>query len=317
MGTAGTPADVEDLAGTRKGLAEAVSCQVLWGVMPVYWKLLSGVSALAVLTSRMIWACVFVVALCALVKRVRFLHLRHDRRALRTFLVSGSIITVNWGVYIWATNNGFLLEASLGYYLCPLVTVAFGLLFFKERLSTAQKAAFALAAVGVGSYLAIQGGAIWISCALAITFSIYGAVKKKGGFPALPGMAFESLLTAAIGLTFLGIGTAFPAFWQLTPPAPDASAVTDAAVQAALLAGGGVLTAIPLLLYSAAANRLPLVVVGFLQYISPTLSMLLAVFLFGEAFTLAHALCFGLVWVGLAAVGAESVRRAGKEAPAR
>lgn len=281
---------------------------MIWGFMPIYWKLLSGVSALLVLDARMIFSGLLMLALAAFAKRMRIGGLLRDPRAIRTFLASGCIISLNWGVYIWATNSGFLLEASFGYYLCPLFTVLFGVVLFGERMTAMQKVALGLACAGVASYVIIQGGMIWISCALALTFSVYAAIKKKGGFDALRGMTLESLITGVLGMAFFALASAFPVIWSATPPSYDALAVDSGALTCALLVVAGALTVAPLLLYSAAANNVPFVILGFMQYLSPTISMLVAVFLFGEAFTLAHAACFGLVWVGLTCVGVESVR---------
>lgn len=298
----------------KKGFLEALFCHIIWGLMPIYWKLVSGVPAFQVLAWRMVWAAVFVIALCVLVKRVRFLYLARDARALRTFFASGLIVSLNWGIYVWAVNSGHVLETSIGYYLCPLANIFCGIVVFKERLTPGQKLATALAAIGVAFFIAAHGGAIWISFALAITFSIYGTVKKRGGYPALPGMALESLLTGVIGVAILAIGAAFPAIWQFTPAMPSATAVSDPGPLAALLAGAGVLTAVPLLLFSAAANRVSMTILGFMQYIGPTLALLSAVFLFGEDFTFAHAVCFAFVWAGIAIASIEPlVRRARRD----
>lgn len=309
------PADAKDVVrrSERVGLLEGIGCHLLWGVMPIYWKLLSAVPAIEVLSWRMVWSCVFVVALCAFVKRTRFLHLFRDPRAVRTFLASGLIVTCNWGVYVWATNSGHLLETSIGYYLCPLCNIALGMIVFKERLTPMQKLATGLAAVGVTYFMVVHGGDIWIAFALAVSFSAYGAVKKKGGYPALPGMAFESLLTGLLGALALVAGAVAPWIWQLTPATPDPIAVASPSVDFLLLIGCGLLTAIPLLLYSAAANRISMTVLGFVQYVSPTIALVLAVALFGEAFTVAHAVCFACIWVGIGAVGVESARTARKE----
>lgn len=299
-----------------RGVIEALGCQALWGVMPIYWKLVSSCSALVVLANRMVWSCVFMLLLAALFKRVRFGSLLRDPRARRTFLASGCVISVNWLVYIWATNSGHILEASFGYYLCPLVTVLFGVLFFHEHMSRPQIAAFVLAVVGVAAYFVIQGGMIWISIALAVSFSIYAAIKKKGGYPAFPGMGMESAITGVIGVALFALAAAFPAIWQLTPPTPGEIAVQDETLQIILLVGGGALTAIPLLLYSAAANDVPLVALGFMQYFSPTIAMVVALVVFGETFTLAHGICFALVWIGLAGVGIETIYLQRKHAKA-
>lgn len=288
---------------------EAIGCQVIWGLMPIYWKMLSGTSALKVLEARMVWSCALMLLLCVFIKRVRFGSLLRDARAVKTFLVSGLIITVNWGVYIWATNCGYVLEASFGYYLCPLFTVLFGVALFNERMTFMQKVAFGLAMVGVVAYFVIQGGMIWISVALALSFSVYAAVKKKGGFDPIRGMGLESLITGMLGLLLLAVATAFPFIWDLTPPTFDPLAVEPGPAMAALLVGAGALTVVPLLLYSGAANDVPFVILGFMQYLSPTVAMLVAIFMFGEAFTVAHAICFGLVWLGLAGVGVETLRK--------
>ena len=304
----------------RTGFLQGLGCYLLWGVMPVYWKLLSAVPAFEVLAWRMVWSCAAVVALCVLVKRTRFLYLFRDPRAVRTFLASGLIVSCNWGVYIWAANSGHLLQTSIGYYLCPLFTIVLGMVFFKERLTPMQTVATVLAALGVWYFIVANGGDIWIAFALALTFSVYGAVKKKGGYPALPGMAFESLLTGLIGAVALIVGAAAPWIWQLVPATPDPMAVTGPAVDMALLAGCGVLTAIPLLLFSAAANRISLTVIGFIQYVSPTIALVLAVAFFGEQFTMAHGICFALIWAGIAAIGVEAAwagrrKRAAEAAP--
>ena len=309
---ASSPSDADGARSGRIGFLEGIGCHVVWGLMPVYWKLLSAVPALEVLSWRMVWSCVFVVLLCAFVKRTRFLHLFRDPRAVRTFLASGLIVTCNWGVYVWAANSGHLLETSIGYYLCPLCNIAFGLAVFKERLTPMQKLATALAAVGVTFFIVTHGGDIWIAFALALSFSAYGAVKKRGGYPALPGMAFESVLTGVLGTLAPAVGAVAPWLWQLTPATPDALAVTSPALAFGLLVGCGLLTAIPLLLYSAAANRISMTALGFIQYVSPTIALVLAVSLFGEAFTLAHAVCFACIWTGIAAVGVEGALSARK-----
>ncbi len=295
-----------DSRSERIGFMQGIGCHLVWGIMPIYWKLLSAIPALEVLSWRMVWSCVFVVLLCAFVKRTRFLHLLRDPRAVGTFLASGLIVTCNWGVYVWATNSGHLLETSIGYYLCPLCNIAFGLLVFKERLTPMQKLATVLAAAGVVFFMVVHGGDVWIALALAVSFSAYGAVKKKGGYPALPGMALESLLTGLLGAGALAVGAVAPWIWQVAPATPDFIAVTSPTLDFALLVGCGLLTAIPLLLYSAAANRISMTVLGFIQYVSPTIAMVLAVTFFGEQFTFAHGVCFALIWCGIAAVGIES-----------
>ena len=291
----------------RVGLIEAIACQALWGFICILWRLLSSQSALYLLAARMIWACVFMILLCVLAKKTRFLYLFRDRRACRFLLASAIITSVNWGVYIWAANSGHLLETSIGYYLSPLITIAFGPLVFSERLTRMQKIACALAAIGVASFIAIEGGSIWVSFILAISFAAYGAVKKRGGYPAMPGMAVESIFNAAIGAAIFGIAAFFPGLWDLVPATPDAMAVTSPEAVSVLIALAGVLTAGPLLLYSAAANRISMVANGFVQYVAPTIELALAVTLFGETFTLGHGICLAFAWTGIAVLSVELV----------
>lgn len=301
----------------RTGFLQGLFCYLLWGFMSLYWNLLSAVPALEVLSWRMVWSAVLLIALCVVVKRTRFLYLLKDPRAVRTFLVSGLFITVNWGIYVWAASTGHVLETSVGYYLCPLCNIALGVVVFRERLTPMQLVATVLAGIGVVFFLVVNGGDIWIIVALAVTFSVYGAVKKRGGYPALPGMAFESLLTGVLGCAMLAAGAVFPWVWQLTPAVPNVIAVHDPTLLAVLLVGSGAATAVPLLLYSAAANRISMTMIGFLQYLSPTMSLILAVAFFGEDFTLAHGVCLGLIWVGIIATTIEAVlrtRRAARKA---
>lgn len=294
----------------RTGFFEGLFCYLLWGFMSLYWNLLSAVPALEVLGWRMAWSSVFVIALCVVVKRTRFLYLLKDPRAILTFLASGLTITVNWGVYVWAASTGHVLETSVGYYLCPLCNIALGMIVFRERLTPMQLVATVLAGVGVVFFLVVNGGDIWIVLALAVTFSVYGAVKKHGAYPALPGMAFESLLTGVLGCIMLAVGAAVPWMWQLTPAIPNDIAVYDPTLIVALLVGSGVATAVPLLLYSAAANRVSMTMIGFLQYVSPTMSLVLAIAFFGEELTLAHGVCLALIWAGIIAIAIEASLRA-------
>lgn len=305
-----TPTSAISAHTDRTGFLQGLGCYLLWGVMSLYWNLLSAVPALQVLSWRMAWSAVFVIVLCVVVKRTRFLHLLRDPRAVRTFVASGLIITVNWGVYVYAASTGHVLETSVGYYLCPLCAIALGMVVFRERLTRMQWVATALAAVGVAFFIVVHGGEYWIILGLAISFSVYGAVKKKGGYPALQGMAFESLITGILGVVLLAAGAVVPWIWQFTPAVPNAIAVYDPTLLAVLLVGSGVLTAVPLLLYSAAANRISMTMIGFLEYVSPTMSLVLAVGFFGEEFTLAHGVCLGLIWLGIAGIAVEAALRA-------
>jgi chloramphenicol-sensitive protein RarD len=311
----------------RAGLLSALGCYVLWGLLPLYWKLLAQASYFEILSHRMLWSFVFMLIICRFVRRVRLSSLLRERRALLILGGAGLLICGNWGLYIYAINSGHVLQASLGYYINPLVAILFGVLFFRERLTTIQKVATLLAAAGVVYFTVDYGSFPWIALALAVTFAIYGALKKYGGYPATPALTVETLLVAPLALVFVAATFFLPNHVFLTELAPLAPSLAQAAVPAVpaplaalapagsfdgwalslLLIGGGALTAIPLLLFARAANAIPLTWVGFLQYISPTLTLLLGVFVYGEPFTTAHAVCFALIWTGLILVSAELI----------
>lgn len=281
------------------GIVQAIICYLVWGSMPLYWKLISSVPALEVLSWRMVFSGIFLIVLCVWGRRVHFLHYFKERRACISFLASGLIVTINWGVYVWATNAHYILEASLGYYLCPLSTVLLGQIFFKESITKAQVLSLVLAAIGTAYFIAHEGASIWISLVLALSFSCYGAVKKKAGYEALSGMAFESLITGLIGAVLMMLALPFPGIWNLTPTTPAASAVFNPYLQVILLMGAGVLTAIPMLLFSSAANKVPLTILGFIQYLGPSIALVIGAVVFGEEFSNAHGLMVLLVWTGV------------------
>ena len=281
------------------GFIEAIGCQLIWGFMAIFWKLVSTEPTMYCLAYRMVWASVFIILLGVFVKKIKFLPLLKDKRALAIFTVTGLISGVNWALYIWAASSGHLLETSIGYYLSPLCTILIGLVFFKERMTPGQTAAVLMAATGVTLFVVLNGAAIWISLMLAATFSIYGAIKKNSGYEALPGMMIESVITGFIGAILLGLGTMIPTIWGIIPPSNDPIAVHNEYILTFLLIFSGILTAVPLLLYSSAVTKIKFIIVGFLEYISPTMELAFAVFLFGETFTLAHGLCLGLVWGGI------------------
>lgn len=304
--TSPTPSAVRPtpaLASTRTGVLTGIGCYVFWGLCPVFWKLLGAVNPFEVIANRIIWSLAFMVLVCR-VMHLDYLGLLRSRRTLRYLLPASLLITVIWSVYIWAVAAGNLVECALGYYINPLMSILFGVVFFKEKLTRLQTAATLLMAAGVLYFSVAYGQIPWIALALALTFALYGVVKKKGGCPPIEAIAVENTLAAPIGLA-IGVATALitggHAF--LADPASVASwGVTG------LLVLAGPVTAIPLVLFSKAANNIPLSLLGFIQYVSPTLSLLLGVFAYGEAFTSAHAVCFACIWVGLALVSFEAVR---------
>lgn len=291
----------------RKGVLAAFLCYALWGSFPLYWKLLANVDPFEIIAHRIIWCFVFVAILCVIMRQ-SFLPLLRDRRALRFLLPAAVLITVNWSIYIYAVEIDRIVETSIGYYINPLVSIVLGLIVFRERLTPLQIAAVALCVAGITLFTVNYGQFPWIAISLALSFGLYGAVKKKGGYPAVEALAVEStlmLVPAILVAVVLAIVTGTHGFL----------ASTDAGIDwrtTLLLIGGGAVTAVPLILFAKAANSIPLTLLGFIQYMSPTIALLLGVFVYGEPFTWAHAICFGCIWGGLALVGIDAVRAARK-----
>jgi len=278
-------------ASSRAGLAAAVAAFFLWGLFPLYWKMLAGVPALEVVAHRMAWGLVAMAAWVTMAARWA------DARAVaaRTRTVvrlagSGALISVNWLLYIWAVIHGHVVDASLGYFINPLVNVVLGVLVLRERLGRAQGIAVALAAAGVAVLAIAHGRLPWIALALALSFGLYGLARKTVGADAVTGLLWETALLAplAAGYLFLLARQGTGAFG---PSAPATSL---------LLALGGPVTAVPLVLFALGARALPLSTVGFLQYLSPSIQFLLAVLVFREPFTPVHAATFAFIWAALA-----------------
>ncbi len=229
-----------------------------------------------------------------------------SRKVMLTLLVTAALIAINWLVYIWAVLNGHVLAGSLGYYLNPLVNVLLGVVLLKEKLTRPQVAAVALAAAGV-VVLALQAGdGLWISLTLAASFALYGFLRKVAPVDSIEGLSIETVLLAPIALA-----------WLLWLGAEGQSGFGRETGTDILLILAGAVTAIPLLLFTAAAKRLPYSTLGFLQYIAPSLQFLLAVLVFDERFTLAHAICFGAIWTALAIFAFEGLRAGRKAAQER
>lgn len=275
----------------RKAVLFATAANLTWGFFPAYFRQFSGVDALEVLAHRALWSLVFVlVSVVALGKLGEALVLLKDARRMRWFAASGLLIAVNWGVFIWASGNGHILQSGLGYYMFPLVSAALGALVLKERLTMRQKGAFLLAGVGVGALMVSQGVMPWISLVLAFSFALYGFVRKQAPADSLMGLFAETLLLAPLGLAYmLWLGVSGNAVFLHGDGGIDA-----------LLLLSGVVTAVPLMLFAKAARNLRLATLGLLFYVNPTLQFLLAVFLFGESFTLGHGVAFACIWTALA-----------------
>ncbi|KAF1068434.1 MAG: Protein RarD [Pseudomonas citronellolis] len=277
-------------ANPKRGYALGLTAYVMWGLFPLYFKLLERIPALEIITHRAIWS-----ALCGALLLLVWKHpgwwreLRENPRRFAVLGASGVLIASNWLVYVWAVNNGHMLEASLGYYINPLVNVLLGLVVLRERLRPLQWLAVALAVIGVAQQVWQLGSLPWVSLALALTFGFYGLIRKQAPVEALPGLVVETWLLLPLALIWL-IGFADgPSvhldFWS-TP-------------QAIWLAAAGPVTLIPLVCFNAAARHLPYATLGFLQYLAPTLVLLQAVLLFGETLSPARLTAFAFIWAGL------------------
>lgn len=288
-----------DISDQNKGLALGATCYVLWGIFPLYWKLLENVPSLVILGNRVLWSAIFLTIFCAVKIRATFSRVVTDKTSIKYMSLAGALITVNWGTFIYAVNNGYLIESSLGYYINPLVNIVMGMVFFKERLNFYEKISALLAFSGVAYMTYSYGSLPVISLVLALSFSLYGVVKKKAGLPVVPALALESIMILPVVL----------AYFILTFFRSPQIFLTLTATEGLLLALGGLVTAIPLLMFAKAVKSLSYTTVGFLQYISPTLQLLIAVAIFHEIFTVSHWVCFGLIWLGLTVFTFGTIRK--------
>ena len=284
-------------SATHTGLLYGIAAYTLWGVMPLYLKLLGHVPAVEVLAHRILWSAALLVVVVAALKRGAAIRAAASPRVLLYLAASALLISVNWLVYIWAVNNAHVLEASLGYFINPLVNVALGLVVLREPIRRVQGYAVALAALGVAA-MALSGAAgLWISVTLALSFGTYGLIRKVVAIDALGGLLVETLILAPFA------GGAL--IWA---HGGDGGAWGREGSTDALLAFAGVVTAVPLLLFASAARRLRYATVGLLQYIGPTLAFLQAVLLFDEPLRPVHFVTFALIWAGCALYAWDSVR---------
>lgn len=278
----------------KQGIFFGLAAYVLWGILPVYWKALELVSPFEILSSRFMWSCVFVFLLIIFQKKwplfakeVKLVFSNVKTGA--AMVAAGITISFNWGTFIWAVNNGHIVETSMGYYINPLVSILFAVVFLRERLDKMQLAAITCAFIGVASMVYSFGKIPWVSLTLAFTFALYGLLKKILPVSALTSIMLETLLITPLALVYEY------SLWQ-----QGVSFYASGNLQVIMmLTGAGVVTAIPLLLFTAGARLLPMKIIGFLQYISPTLTLLIGVFVYNEAFTASHLLAFGWIWAAL------------------
>lgn len=282
----------------NKGIVYAAGAYILWGLLPLYWKALHDVPSTQIVAHRLVWSLVFVGLALTLRRNWGWLGKAiRQPRVLLTFALSGALLTVNWLVYIWGVNAGFIVETSLGYFINPLVNVLLGFLILKERLRPAQWAALGVALAGV-LYLTFSYGAFpWIALTLAFSFGIYGLIRKTAALNSAEGLFVETAVffLPALGFLLLQESRGVGALGHL-----DATTTL-------LLIGAGAATSIPLILFAAGARRITLTTLGLLQYVAPTLQFLIGVVIYHEPFGAGRLVGFGLIWLALVLYTAESL----------
>jgi chloramphenicol-sensitive protein RarD len=284
----------------NQGVVYAAAAYLSWGLLPLYWKLFQQMAAWEILAHRIVWSVVFVGLLLVSTRRWRQMWGGVSRpKEKAAILLSSLFISGNWLIFIWAVNSGHVLETSLGYYINPLINVLFGVLFLKERMRLSQWAAIALAAVGV-SIITVQYGRIpWVAITLALSFACYGLTKKVVKLDSMISLAWETLIVFPVSLLYLVV---------LHASGSDTASLLSG-WQWALLTLSGVATALPLYWFAQATKTLPLSMVGFIQYLAPSTSLLLAIFVFGEPFTTTHFISFGCIWTALVVFTVGTLRK--------
>lgn len=285
----------------KLGIIYGTFAYLMWGILPLYWKLVESVPPWEILAHRILWSFAFMVVFILLIRKWRLFvqelqTLFSQKKKLLGITIATLLLSLNWVTFIWAVNTDRVLDASLGYYINPLINVLFGYLFLKERFSYLQWVAIVLAIIGV-SYMTLNAGTTpWAAIILAVTFALYGLIKKVIDLSAINGLTIETLIVAPI------------AFIYIATLMFNGSSSLSFSIEGLVLLGTGAVTAIPLLLFAQGAKRIPLSLIGFLQYIAPTLMFLLGVFLFNEPFTSVHVVTFSFIWVGLILYSYERIK---------
>ncbi|MGE6755627.1 EamA family transporter RarD [Rossellomorea sp. NPDC071047] len=291
----------------QAGIIYTAFSYFLWGILPIYWKWLNHVSAYEILANRIFWSFWFMLLFLFVSKRWKdfSLYLKTSltkKKQLFALLLASLLISMNWFIYIWAVNTNQMVEASLGYYINPLVSVLLGVFILKESLSKAQMVSFGLAAVGVLILTISYGEFPWIAIGLAFSFGLYGLAKKLIQVESSIGLTLETMTIAPVSLLYLGY-----MYNEGSMSLFHVSLGTDL-----LLMGAGAVTAIPLLFFSKGAQQIPLYMVGFLQYIAPTLTLILGIWVYNETFSFTHLISFMFIWLALTIFTASRVQYARK-----
>lgn len=273
----------------NSGILYALATYILWGFFPIYWKQLHHISAAQLIGHRILWAFIMLVLVLVTTRQWGRFREKLNVAILKSHGLAAILLGVNWLTYVWAINHEYIIESSLGYFINPLFSVLLGMIFLKERLRPMQWIPLGLAALGVLSLTFAYGRLPWIALILAFSFGLYGLIKKKSTLGSLYGLTFETgiILLPAVGYLLYEINQGNGVFGQI-------SATTDW-----LLIGAGAVTAIPLLLFAKAAQRISLTMIGLMQYIAPTIQFLIGVLLYKEEFTSSQAIGFGIIWFAL------------------
>jgi chloramphenicol-sensitive protein RarD len=293
------------LTAHRKGLAYGVSAYLCWGLFPLYWPLLKPAGALEILAQRMIWSLILIVVVLAVTRNFGAVRLLvADRSKLARLALAAVFVSVNWGLYIWSVNSGHVIETSLGYFINPLFTIVLGVVVLKERLSRTQWVAVGIATLAIVVLTVDYGRLPWVALTLAVTFGCYGFLKKQVSAGAVETLAVETAVMAV------------PALLTLIVMAEQSRLAFGhhGAPHALLLVGTGAVTAIPLLLFGAAARRLPLTSIGLLQYLAPIMQFGVGVGIRHEPMPPARLLGFALVWLALVVLTADALKRRQRKA---
>ncbi len=288
-----------DSTQSNAGPIYALLAYGAWGLLPIYWKFFGSIPAVEVLSHRMIWSAVFLCVILLVQRRLPdLLALLKSPKDVRVLFFTASLLSFNWGLYIYGVNSDRVVETSLGYYINPLVSVLLGFLFLKERLYRGQQVAVALATFGVAYFIWQLGTVPWIALGLAISFAFYGLLRKVVPVAPLVGLAVETLLIMPITLILVSyLGLTGQGHFLSSPP------VT------LLFVGAGIATSMPLLWFNNAAKRLTLATLGFFQYLAPSIALLLGVFVYGEPFTPTHVVTFSCIWAALLLYSATALRK--------
>ncbi len=282
----------------KQGYLAAIAAYIWWGLIPIYFKLLSHVDAMEILMHRIAWCVPTILIIMWIMKQpIAVAAIWRNRKLFWALVASTLLVSNNWFIFTWAVVNDRVLDTSLGYFINPLLSVLLGVLLLKERMSRLQWIAVSLAGVGVANQIAFVGQVPWLSLALALTFGLYGLIRKQTPVDSMNGLLVETLIAFPVAAAFIGFW-----LWMSEAAFLNTNVATDVS-----LAAGGLVTAVPLILFAIGARRLPLYAIGFLQFIAPTLTFMLAVLVYQEPFGWEKGITFGFIWLALAVYLADSV----------